>query len=442
MAVVLAATGLFVYLQLRANLDEAINQGLRSRTGDLSALVQQADTGLRDATHTASRGPAAGFAQIIDARTGRVFDATPGLGERPLLRGSALRAAQHATTVLDRRHTGASDGPTRLLATPVDAQGRQLVVVVGAALEDRDQALADLGTLLLIGGAGALLLASLAGFGLAAAALRPVEAMRRRAASITTQRLQHLLPLGPRQDELHRLGQTLNDMLARLQTGLQRERAFTADASHELRTPLTLLKTELELIARDHPTGPELDQATQAAVDEADRLTRLIDDLLVLARTDSDQLPYDPQPVVVANLLADLAARYRQPGAVIHVEAPAGLTIQADPARLQQALGNLIDNARRHGHGPIHLIAIERGDQIELHVKDQGPGVPAAFIPRAFERFARADAARTRSGAGLGLAIVDAIAQSHRGAAHIANRDGGADVWISIPGQSAYPKHS
>ena len=435
MAVVLTATGLFLYVQLRADLDHTINQGLRSRAGDISALVQQADTGLRDAATAPSGGPAADFAQIIDAR-GRVFDATPGLRRHALLTGAEMRAAQRAPTLLDRRQTRASDAPIRLLAVPVTAQGRHLVVTVGAALEDRDQALADLGTLLLIGGPGALLLASLAGYGLATAALRPVEAMRRRAASITTEQLQHRLPLGPRQDELHRLGRTLNEMLARLETGLERERAFTADASHELRTPLTMLKTELELIARDHPSGPELDDAVQAAVDEADRLARLIDDLLILARADSDQLTLNREQIPIAELLNAVKARYaqsREP-AEIRVDAPDGLLIHADPVRLQQALTNLLDNALRHGRAPIHLSASTHDRLLELGVRDHGPGLPPAFLDRAFERFGRADPASGQRGAGLGLAIVKAIAHSHGGTARIANHpDGGAHACIAIP---------
>ena len=439
MALLLAATGVFVYVHLSSNLDRTINQGLRSRAGDISALVQQADTGLRDAATAPSRGPAAEFAQIIDA-SGGIFDATPGLAHQPLLTGGELRRARHASFSVDRAQIQASDGPIRLLATPVDAQGRRLVIIVGAGLKDRNRALSDLGALLLIGGPAALLLASLAGYALAAAALRPVDAMRRRAASITTHHLQQRLPLGPRQDELHRLGQTLNDMLARLQRGLERERAFTADASHELRTPLTMLRTELELIARDHPSGPQLDDAVHDAVDEVDRLASLIDDLLVLARADSDQLTLGPREIPIANLFADVKSHYMrsQQCAEIHIDAPADLTVTADPARLRQALANLLDNAVRHGQGPIDLRAVAGHNRIELHVRDHGPGVPPGFLEIAFERFARADPARGQDGSGLGLAIVHAIAETHGGSAHLANHpDGGTDAWITIPAHRA-----
>ncbi|MGZ4271142.1 MAG: HAMP domain-containing sensor histidine kinase [Solirubrobacteraceae bacterium] len=432
MAVVLAATGLFLYLHLRSDIDRTINRGLRSRAADVTALVQQADTGLRDAGATRARG-AGDVAQILRS-DGRIFDASPGLGRSRLLTASQLGAAQRGAVSVDR--AAAPVGTMRLLAVPIHAQEHDLVVVVGASLVDRDQALASLGALLLVGGAGALLLASLAGYGLASGALRPVESMRRRAASISSERLHERLPLGRTHDELHRLGQTLNDMLARLEEGMERQRAFTAEASHELRTPLTMLKTELELMARDRPTGAQLAGSIDAAVDEADRLARLIDDLLVVARSDADGLAVRMEDVLVAQLLTTVASRYDHAGAGprIAVAAPDHLVMRADPGRLQQALGNLVDNAVRHGRGPITLCAEPRGAVVELHVRDSGPGFPPGFAARAFDRFARADDARGESGTGLGLAIVRAIARGHGGDAHIARgADGGADVWLALP---------
>jgi signal transduction histidine kinase len=434
MAIVLAATGLFLYLHLRSDLDRTIDRGLRSRTADVGALVQQADSGLRDAGATPSGG-AGDVAQILRA-DGRIFDATPGLGRSPLLTPRQLGLARRGTVSIDRAPTPI--GTIRLLAVPVHAQEHDLVVVVGASLVDRDQALASLGTLLLVGGAGALLLASLAGYGLASGALRPVESMRRRAASISSDRLHERLPLGHTRDELHRLGETLNEMLARLEDGMERQRAFTAEASHELRTPLTMLKTELELMARDRPAGAELAGSIGAAVDEADRLARLIDDLLVVARSDVDGLAMRLEEVSVSELLARVGSRYEQGGAGprVAVAAPDGLVVRGDPGRLEQALGNLVDNAVRHGREPIAMTAEPRGDVVELHVRDSGPGFAPGFAAHAFDRFTRADDARGEGGTGLGLAIVRAIARGHGGDAHIARvADGGADVWLSIPAQ-------
>ncbi len=137
-------------------------------------------------------------------------------------------------------------------------------------------------------------------------------------------------------------------------------------------------------------------------------------------------------------MLAEVAASYerqaREVGRSIETVATPGLECRADPARVRQAVANLVDNALRHGEGTVRLSARERDGEIELHVADEGPGFPPDFLPLAFERFSRGDAARTRGGTGLGLAIVSAIATAHGGRAHARNREsGGADVWVSVP---------
>ncbi|MDX6674937.1 MAG: hypothetical protein QOH11_2355 [Solirubrobacteraceae bacterium] len=438
MALVLAATGMFLYLRLRADLDHTLTQGLRSRAGDVSALVQQSDTGLRDAAHSGAGAVGADFAQILDA-SGRVFDATPGLQSRAVLNAAQLQIAARRTTSFDRNGRPSLPGPTRLLGTPVKAQGRNLVVVVGASLEDRNQALADLGALMLIGGPVALALAALAGYGLAAAALRPVESMRARAAAISTDDLDQRLPLSRSRDELQRLGATLNEMLARLEAGVARERTFVADASHELRTPLAMLRTELELMTRNRPAGRALDGAVASAIAETDRLTRLTEELLLLARADRGRLPVRAEVVAADDLLADATSRYTSEDVDrdARIEPP-GLRVRVDRARIEQALTNLIDNALRHGTGPVRLGAVLRGGFVELHVTDSGEGFPAGFLATAFERFTRGAPGRTESGTGLGLAIVQAIADSHGGRADAVNRSSeGADVWIAIPAAKA-----
>lgn len=442
MALVLAATGLFLYLQLRSDLDHTLNQGLRSRASDVSALVQQSDTGLKDAARSRAGAVGTGFAQIVD-ETGRVFDATANLERRPVLSIPQLSQASLRTTTFHRVRTPPLKGSARLLATPVKAQGRSLVVVVGASLEDRDHALANLGTLLLIGGPAALLLAALAGYGLAAAALRPVESMRARAAAISSDDFDQRLPLSRSRDELQRLGRTLNEMLARLESGVARERAFVADASHELRTPLSMLRTELELMARDRPAGAALDAAVASAIAETDRLTRLTEDLLVLARADRDRLPLRTEMIAVGDLLGDVAGRYAdttERGVSYGDPERADLAISADRARLEQALTNLVDNALRHGAGEVRLHAVSHDGSVELHVTDEGEGFPPDFLATAFERFTRGDPGRTEAGAGLGLAIVAAIAETHGAQAHAANRpQGGADVWIDLRASTPRP---
>jgi signal transduction histidine kinase len=290
----------------------------------------------------------------------------------------------------------------------------------------------------LIGGPIALLLVSLAGYLLAAAALRPVERMGEQAATISAANPGQRLPLPAADDELARLGRRLNDMLARLQAALQRERSFVADASHELRTPLALLKTELEL-ALDEPQSIEaLQSALRSAGEETDRLSQLAEDLLLLSQADERTMPIRRTKVVVADMLAAVATRYHRradnAGRTTDIDSSTDLAVLADRLRLEQALANLVDNALRHGAGTIRLTAVERSHQLELHVTDEGDGFPAAFLDHAFERFSRPDQARSRGGAGLGLAIVNAIMKAHGGSATVTNQaHGGGDVTLTLP---------
>jgi signal transduction histidine kinase len=262
--------------------------------------------------------------------------------------------------------------------------------------------------------------------------------MRRRAAAISAAEPEQRLPLPGADDEIRRLGETLNRMLGRLETAIERERAFVDDASHELRTPLAMHKTELELALRYAQTPEELRAAIASAVVEVDRLIQLAEDLLVLARSDEGKLPLDLRRVGVAELLGHVrerfSARIAESGRALVIEPSDGLAVEGDRLRLEQALTNLVENAIEHGGGEITVRATGGDREVAIHVEDQGPGFADEFIERAFERFSRGDPARGGNGTGLGLAIVDAIARAHRGRAQAVNRDGnGADVWIELP---------
>ncbi len=436
MAVVLAAVGVFVYQRQATNLDQTIDRALRARAADVAALAQQSDTGLADATALKPRSSDAGLAELIDA-SGRVLDRTRGLSPRPLLGRAVIQIARRGATVtIERRLLGAQ--PLRLLAEPIHAQDQTLVVIVGQSLEARNMALRDLGGVLIVGGPVALLVASLAGYLLTGAALRPVEEMRRRAASISAEDLEQRLPSAGGNDELGRLGRTLNGMLIRIRASVERERTLVSDASHELRTPLTMLRAELELIAREHPAGAALESAVGSAIEETDRLSQLADDLLLLARADQEQLATAPSRLSTAEILQQAADRARRhPEAAdkqVSVDNPVGLQVLADRERAAQALDNLLTNALRHASAHVELVARRNRAFVELHVIDDGPGFPDAFLPHAWERFARGDAGRSEHGTGLGLAIVRAIAEAHGGEAHARNTAaGGADVWIALP---------
>jgi signal transduction histidine kinase len=265
--------------------------------------------------------------------------------------------------------------------------------------------------------------------------------MRVRAQAISASTPSTRLPQPPGRDEIARLAETLNAMLGRLQAAVEHERRFVADASHELRTPLALLRTELELALRRPRTREALEDALRSASQETERLTRLAEDLLLIARSDAGELPVRREPVPAAEVLEVVAQRFggvaAERGRTLELVPPDGIVLDADPTRLEQALGNLVDNALAHGRGRILLSAEPRGELVALHVEDEGPGFPAGFLDDAFQRFSRPDQSRSGSGSGLGLSIVDLIAEAHGGSAGARNRaEGGADVWIAVPRES------
>jgi two-component system OmpR family sensor kinase len=428
MAVLLAAAGVALSLLVARNLDSAINAGLEARAGDAAALI----AGALSAGRLDRSGEP--LAQVLD-RNGEVLDTTPRAGSDPLLSTAERRRAEVAPTVIDR---GRERDAVRMYARPARTARGPVVVVVGEPLTQRDESLDSLRTLLVVGGPLALLAASLVGTGLAAFALRPVERMRRHAEAITAGTAAERLPVPPSNDEIGRLGHTLNEMLARLEVAFIRERAFVADASHELRTPLAILRTELELALRGSRTREELEAAIHSAAEETDRLSELAESLLVIARADQGKLPIRRAPLHADDLLETLVRRFetraRAEGRVVRAEPAPGVSLEADGARLEQALGNMLENALRHGRGPVTLSADRADGHVELHVRDAGPGFPTDFLPSAFERFSRADEARARGGTGLGLAISAAIADAHGGSARAVNREGGgADVWLRLP---------
>jgi two-component system, OmpR family, sensor kinase len=435
MAIVLAATGLYLYARLGNDLAHALDQDLRLRAQDLSELVRSGRGSLsaESSGRFVERGES--FAQVLDAR-GRELDSTRTLGHVPLLTVAETRAARRKSLFVNRAAVPGLDEPARLLATPVSGGGRRAVLVVGATRENRAEALQSLRTELFIAGPVALLIATGLGYLLAGTGLRAVEAMRRRAAAISADRRGERLPVPRSGDELQRLGKTLNEMLARLEAAL--ERAFVAEAGHELRTPLALLRAELDFALQHAESEDELREAVRGASEETDRLVQLAADLLLIASSDEGGLPLRREPVAARDLLESVrnrfASRAGQAGRSLEAEAPPALVLTADPLRLEQALGNLVENALRHGRGAMRLKAKPCGQGVELHVIDQGRGFPPDFLPRAFERFTRAEESRTGAGAGLGLAIVDVVARAHGGTAAAANRTAaGADVWIALP---------
>jgi signal transduction histidine kinase len=317
----------------------------------------------------------------------------------------------------------------RLYAVPVHpdatpAAGTPAVAVLAVRRDQRDEALRELIAQLTLANLAALAVASLVGYRLARAALIPVERYRTEAARIAAGATGVRLAVpADSHDEVARLGHTLNTMLAALETALDRERRFVNDASHELRTPLTLLSAELELALRRPRSTAELEQTVKAAAADTADLIRLADALLTVG-VQPDQA--DAGEVDLRDLVTDVIARYQVTAGdtrvALHTQAAPALLVRGDVTRFEQVVANLLDNAVRHGAPPITATADRTAELVRLTVHDHGTGMDPDFLPRAVERFSRADAARSTPGTGLGLSLVDAIVTAHHGELRICSR--------------------
>jgi signal transduction histidine kinase len=423
-AVVLVVAAVALLLGFRSALTSTVDQGLLAR---LAALGPDPAAAVRTATTDDA------FAQYV-APDGSLVT-SDGVEGRMLPTSST--SSLSGTTFVDRTiRTTEEPVPARLLAAPRPGGG---VVVLGADVEDQRDAVARLTAIVAIG--GPLVVAAMAALGwlLAGAALRPVERMREEASAISTSEPDRRLPVPNTGDELQRLAETLNVMLDRLHEALDRERRFVDEASHELRTPIGVLSAEVELARREGRTPEELAAALASIEQETDRLRRLTQDLLVLARSDRGRLPVHREEVdvsaMIERVVGEFDERAERAGVAVH---GAGEDVRArvDPDRLRQAIENLVDNGIRHAGvgGTVDVRARREDGRLHVVVRDSGAGFEPALLDRAFEPFARADEDRSGDGAGLGLTIVRAVAEAHGGSATATNLEsGGAAVSLDLP---------
>ena len=434
-AVVVAGTSVLLaialgllYLALSAELHAAADDGLRARLDDLSAAVRA------DPSHPIVDP----YAQVV-TRSGDVVAESPAAPDTLVLTAGELSAARQGPVLVDRSAPGLPE-PARLAAEAVPGTDR--VVIAGTSLA-RVQATTDR-LLLVLGVAlfGLLAVMTLVVRWAINASLRPVVALSRRAARISTAGSTSRLPQPTGEDEIAELADTLNAMLARLQAAFERERTFVDDASHELRTPIAVLRGELELaLLGDDPV--QMRRAVEIAQAEAEHISNLAVDLLVLARQRAGTLVLHRTQ---ADLLASAVRTVDRLRSVLDADlAVSGAPVQAsiDVDRLDQLLTNLVTNAVQSGAQRVEVRVTQDGDHAVLDVEDDGPGFPEDLLLAAFDRFTRADRARTRgdryqtttTGAGLGLPIAAAIAQGHGGQISITNHGarGGASVRVELP---------
>ncbi len=428
---VLVAAAVVVYVSLGRQLDGAIDDGVRARADDLAGFARRTDGQLPD-EDTFS---------VLLTPDGTIVDTSAAASTAGAVVGADDLVGLPAGGRWIDTEVRALRGPARVLVRPVDVGDRRLVLVVAAPTTAAVRAQERVALVLLIMGpfvAGAL---ALAGWLLAGAALRPVGAMAAEADTISSlDELDRRLPQPAGDDEIARLGRTLNAMLDRIEAAVERQRGFLDDASHELRTPITILRGELELALGCTDDPAETEQALRSAIDEADRLSRLADDLLTLARSDASQLELRIGEVDLRELADRLVRALPADAPAVTVTGDDRVVVEGDADRLAQVLTNLLTNARHFARSTVSVAVVMTHDGAEVVVADDGPGFADALLPVAFERFRRADRARSRDagGTGLGLAIAASLVAAHGGSIRATNGPplGGAVVVVDLPSRT------
>ncbi|MGH3753150.1 MAG: sensor histidine kinase [Pseudonocardiaceae bacterium] len=425
-----AALGLclvLLYVTLDQQLVTALDTDLNARSDDLVAAVVAGELGV------VARDP---LAQLY-ATNGAVLVSSPSLTDRRLLSVEEVRRLDAHTIQIRslRSGRGAESAAVRVLSRRLDHTRVLSVAVSAEPLQVTRRRLLEV---LFLAAPVLVSVLAIAGWLVVRAALRPVDVLTREAAAISSLEADRPLPPVPGDDEIARLARTLDAMLTRLRVAFERERAFVDDASHELRNPIAVLRGEIEfaLSATDDPA--EVERSLRAALSEAQRLSRLAEDLLLLARERAGSLILRREPVDLIDLAATEARRLEPVlGLRIRVSGDPAI-VQGDPDRLRQLLTNLAHNSAAAGATTVRVHVTADKTSALLEIVDDGPGFPPNVRDSAFERFVRGDHARSpggASGAGLGLSIVRAVVAAHGGTVEARNGEqpGGAVVTVRLP---------
>ncbi len=428
LGVVLIVLGVTMSFVLNAMLVNSTRESVSLRAHDIATQVAARGINSVQAVLGAS-GNDQTVIQVIDGH-GRVVAATASaLGEAAML--SSLGADVHTFTA--ERALPFIDNANYLLAAERVNGPSGLTVITAQSLAPVDTVLHDVNLALLIVLPIVLLFTGWATWHAVGQSLRSIDEIRRRVDLIGAQELHQRITVPTAQDEVARLARTMNSMLERLDASASAQRRFIADASHELRSPLASMRTSMEV---EQATAATVPAVFSVLGDELDRMTRLVHDLLLLAKADERALVLQQEDVDLDDLVGGEVTRLRHQSTLEVTASITPVRVLGDSDRLAQALRNLTDNAQRHAHGRVRITLAIVDHQAQIIVDDDGDGVPEQERERIFERFVRLDEHRARSagGSGLGLAIAREIAIAHGGNVRVsANAWGGAQFVLTLP---------
>ncbi|MGH9274646.1 MAG: sensor histidine kinase, partial [Acidimicrobiales bacterium] len=309
-----------------------------------------------------------------------------------------------------------------------------VAIHVAATTDDISESVTTLRSSLLVAVPIVVLLLAALTWWLVGRTLRPVEAIRSEVEAIGGGELHRRVPVPPADDEIGRLARTMNAMLDRVDHAAQRQQRFVADASHELRSPLTRMRAEVEVYLA-HPATADLEATHRSVLEETAGLQALVDDLLLLARSDGSAPPVRRDEVALDDIVRRQAARHDTGAVAIELDGVTAVRTLGDHAALDRAVGNLLDNAVRHATTRVTIELATGPAGVHLAITDDGPGIPPADQSRVFDRFAQLDEARHDGGTGLGLAIVEDIVRRHGGSVVLdPAHEGGARFVVRLPG--------
>jgi signal transduction histidine kinase len=423
-ALVLGAAALIAALR-RTMVDE-VAEAARAQASD---VVRQLEAGKPPILEVAGTDE-----QLIQVMTptGAVVSASPNMAGRPAVVRLAPGQSAQVVTPLD-------DDEFVAVAESAQTSAGQRIVLVARALVDVLDTTTVVTRLLIIGLPLLVAVVALTTWFAVGRVLAPVEAIRREVDEISAAQLHRRVPQPKRDDEIGRLAATMNRMLERLESARNSQRRFVSDASHELRSPITTIRQHAE-VALAHPERTTASELGEVVLAEQQRMQRLVEDLLLLARAD--------EPVTLAREAVDLddlafeeGHRLRSTTSKrVDTSGVSAARVQGDADALRRMFRNVGENAARHSSERVNITLVERGSEVVLTVDDDGPGIPESERVRVLQRFVRLDEARSRDvgGSGLGLSIVDEVVRAHGGAMSIEQSPlGGARIEITLPVQVA-----